>query len=111
MRSIVLLFFILPVLAPAQINRSAKELAGETIGAYITGKLFKNQSYHSVSFGELRPRREENSEVIWSYSHRFEIAENKIDGDKKRPAVKTYTFTFYLDKKMRVKGADGAFID
>jgi hypothetical protein len=111
MRSILLSVLIMPVFASAQINRSAKELAGETIGKYITTILFKNQSYHPVSFGELRPRQEENSEVIWSYDHKFEIAENKIDPDKKQPVIKTYKFIFYLDKRMKVKRADGSFID
>jgi hypothetical protein len=109
MRLILLLLFIVPVLASAQINRSAKELAVETIGEYIQTKLFKDQPYHPLSFGELKQRQEENTDVSWSYVHKFEITEPKFDKDNKAPVIKTYTFTFYLDRRMRVKRAEGAF--
>src|SRR5262245_40579539 len=111
MRSVLLIIFILPFLASAQINRSAKELASETIGEYITTKLFKDKSYHPLSFGQLTPKHEQNTEVIWSFDHRFEITEERTIDDKKTPVTKTYKFTFYLDKKMKVKRADGAFVD
>src|SRR5262245_19537940 len=110
MRSILLSLAILPLLASAQINRSAKELAGETIATYITKKLFKDKPYHPVSFGELKECKEQNSEVMWSFVHKFEITESKGAFGKDLPASKAYTFIFYMDKKMNVRRAEGAFI-
>ena len=109
MRSILLLTVLVPVLGSAQINRSARELASETIGQYITTRLFKNQAYEPISFGKLREMKDYNSDIIWTFDHKFRITEKKRNDKEKPSMVKTYNFTFYLDREMRVKLADGSF--
>lgn len=106
MRPILLLLCIFPLLAGAQINRSAKEFAGERIGEYITGKLFKDHAYLPLSFGELKDRPEKNLDIAWQIEHRFVIADTVFDSGKKVAIHTSYKFLFYLDKQMNVKGAE-----
>jgi hypothetical protein len=107
MRSVLLLLLILPIISHAQVNRSAKELASETVGEYITGKLFKNYSYQPVSFGELKSHKEKDLEVVWTIEHRFVVTDTIFENYKKLTTRSTpYKFLFYLDNQMRVKRAE-----
>jgi hypothetical protein len=99
----------LPLLATAQINRSAKELASEQVRDYIIHKLFRDQPYKSVSFGELSAHKENDSEIAWKIVHEFEIITVHKYSDEKPSAPKPYKFLFYLDSKMRVLRAESFF--
>jgi hypothetical protein len=104
MRSILFFVLLLPFFATAQINRSAREFAGEQIKEYVTTKLFKGLSYKPVSFGQLRERKEKNNtEIAWAIEHEFEMTDQK---DQKTISPKTYKFLFYLDGKMKVLRAE-----
>ena len=105
MRSIVLLLCLFPVMLSAQINRSASELARENIREYLTDKIFKSFPYQPLSYGELKPLKEKNTDVRWSMIHNFEVTENQIEDDKKVPVQKPYEFIFYLDDKLKVRRA------
>jgi hypothetical protein len=107
MRLIILLFVLLPVVGITQVNRSAKELAGETIQDYIGSKLFKNKGYKAVSFGELKQVDDKRSTILWSIAHSFEITEGGGSTFEKSPRKQqSYTFLFYLDDKMKVMKAE-----
>jgi hypothetical protein len=71
---IIFILLLLPFITKAQINRSASELAHENIKDYISTKIFKNRMYKPVSYGELKPDKEINSNVLWVLDHRFEVA-------------------------------------
>ena len=61
---------LLPVLSFAQINRSAKELAGEQIQEYITSKLFKDRDYKPVSTGELKTFHDKRDlDIEWTIQY------------------------------------------
>jgi hypothetical protein len=93
----------LPVLAGAQINRSARELASEQVQQYVKTKLFNGIPYKPISFGQLKEHKEKNNdEMAWMIEHRFEVTEPHSFTDQKTPTPKTYTFLFYLDQKMKV---------
>ncbi|MBL7738255.1 MAG: hypothetical protein JNK14_03490 [Chitinophagaceae bacterium] len=104
----LLLLMTLPVMAGAQVNRSAKELASESVQAYITGKLFKNMPYKSITFGEIKEAGIRKKDVIvWSIVHKFEITEDGKGSFGSSPeSRKEYRFLFYLDDKMKVIKAD-----
>ena len=105
MRSILFFAMLIPVFVSAQINRSAKEFAGEQVQEYVTTKLFKGDSYKPVSFGELRAVKEKkNSEAVWSIEHKFEITEQGFSDQKATP--RAYKFLFYLDEKMKIIKAE-----
>jgi hypothetical protein len=106
MRTIFFLLLFLPSAANAQFNRSATELAKENIRDYLTGKVFKDRPYQSVSYGELKSGKERDPNVSWTIEHRFEITETETGADKKTPVHKPYRFIFYLDKKMNVLKAE-----
>lgn len=106
MRIICLLLLIAPCLAQAQINRSAKELASEKIKEYIETRLFKDMPYKAVSFGELKTYKQPHSEKAWILEHNFEITETLLQSDKKITVTKPYHFFFYLDKRIKVLGAE-----
>lgn len=84
MRIILLLLFACPLLAAAQINRSARELARETTTDYIQSKAFKNQVYHAGTFGELVDLKptDKTSPLLWGIKHQFEIEEPRIVNGK-----------------------------
>jgi hypothetical protein len=86
MRSFIFLLLALPVIAAGQINRSARELASTQVQEYINKKLFKDQPYKPIYFGELKARKEPDPEIEWSIEHKFEITEMHKDGDNKPPA-------------------------
>jgi hypothetical protein len=107
MRIIIILLALLPFSSKAQINRSANELAHETIKEYIAHKIFANKAYIPVSYGELKSANEQNTDIIWFVQHKFEIIEAPQLASQ--PATETrqqYLFTFYLDKKLKVLRAE-----
>lgn len=110
MRVLLLSFVIFPVFTNGQINRSATEFAKEKIQEYVTTKLFKDKSYQPVGYGELKPRKEKNSDAIWSITHRFQISE-PITPDKKKPVSTLYSFMFYFNEKMKVIRAETFYAD
>lgn len=110
MRKIVILCLLAPLFAGAQLNRSAKEYASEIIEDYVQQKLFKNQPYKPVSFGELKPVDDLKKVISWSMVHSFEIIEMRYEGDRKISKPKSYKFSFYLDEKMNVKRAETYFL-
>jgi hypothetical protein len=97
------------MLAKAQINRSATELARENIRNYLTDKIFKNAPYLPVSYGELKPQHDRSAEIKWTIVHKFKITEAQLDEDKKVFIQKPYDFIFYLDDKMKVLTAMSYF--
>ena len=103
MRKLPLLLMFLPLVINAQINRSATELAKENIQDYITTKLFNGHPYQSISYGELKQRKDsDDPDIAWSMQHKFQITEMQASGDKKLSSQKPYRFMFYLDRKMKV---------
>ena len=113
MRIMLLLVFACPLLAAAQINRSATELAKETTADYIRLKAFKKQVYHPVSYGDLVDLNptDKQSNLIWAIRHRFEIEETRMVDDKKVVVRQPYTFYFYLDERMRVVKAESYYVE
>lgn len=109
MRLLLFALIVFPTFASGQVNRSAKELASETVGDYIHTKLFRNKEYRSISFDDLKPIGTKQSVICWSIAHRFEISEsgsNTFDGSARR---QVYTFLFFLDEKMKVRKAETSF--
>ncbi len=106
MRIFCLLLLTAPCLVQAQINRSAKELASEKIKEYIETRLFKDMPYKAVSYGELKTYKQAHSEKAWVLEHNFEITETRLQGDKKITVTKPCHFFFYLDKRIKVLGAE-----
>ena len=107
MRILLLIFISFPIFSGAQVNRSANELAREKIKEYIEVKLFKDMPYKIVSYGDLKPYPQSGSpETAWTLEHHFEITEIKLDTDKKVTVQRPYRFYFYLDKKIKVLGAE-----
>jgi hypothetical protein len=95
-----------PILVSAQINRSAKELAKERITEYIVTKLYPQMPYKPLTFGKLVAREQPHSDLAWTLVHRFEIADSQMLNDRKTSVIKSVYFAFYLDKKMKVVGAE-----
>lgn len=104
---IIFIALLLPLASIAQINRSAKELAGDNIKEYISTKIFKGQiAYKPVFYGELQPHRD-NTGVVWTIEHRFEVSATfKVPEHKTADAQQAYKFIFYLDKRMKVLKAE-----
>ncbi|MGN6402788.1 MAG: hypothetical protein ACTHMD_20195 [Flavisolibacter sp.] len=105
MRIIFITLLLLPLLAIAQINRSAKELAGVNIKEYISTKIFKGDVYKPVSYGELQPHKD-NTGIVWTMEHKFEISNSQAPVHKTNDVQQVYRFIFYLDKKMKVLKAE-----
>lgn len=98
---------MVPFLVKAQINRSANELAHENIREYLNTKIFKDRAYKPVYYGELKPDKEYNTNVLWAIEHQFEITEPQKKPDKGVVTEhQSYKFIFYLDKKMKVVKAE-----
>jgi len=107
MRILLLSLFSLPFIAGAQVNRSANEVARESIQEYICQKLFKNQAYAAGQYGDLQPQTDRETYVAWSITHQFEITDSQYVSNKRIPVRTTYNFSFYLDKKLKVIKAEG----
>ena len=102
MRLLLICLIAIPLCSAAQINRSATELAHERIREYIVTRVFKDQPYKPVSYGELKSYKQDRSEIRWSIEHKFEIEETQEVSDKKVIVRKPQWFWFYLDKKLKV---------
>jgi hypothetical protein len=110
MRSLLFLLAAFPLFSDAQINRSATLFASEQVQEYVVGKLFKNQPYKALSFGELKARQKvKDSEITWTLAHKFEIMESQNFYNNKTAVPKVYNFLFYLDDKMKVLKAESFF--
>jgi hypothetical protein len=110
MRILLLVMLVIPCLLNAQINRSAKELASETTKEYVVNKLFRNDVYKPVSFGELKACNDTRSPISWTVEHVFEIKHtNKSGYEKPQELSTTYSFLFYLDKQMKILKAESYF--
>ena len=107
MRILFFSFVSLPCFCAAQINRSANEVARESVGEYICQKLFKNLGYTAGQYGELHPKNDRETDVAWSITHQFEIMDSQYVSNKRIAVRTTYNFSFYLDKKLKVIKADG----
>lgn len=105
MRLLILLLIALPFCSDAQINRSANELACERVKEYVQTMLFKNHSYKAVSYGQLKPFSKTNSHMVWTIEHTFEIEAPVFSNDKVSHS-KSYNFSFYLDKRLKVLRAE-----
>src|SRR5215831_13149183 len=93
MKKIIFLLILVPSVLNAQFKRSATELAKENIQDYLTSKLFKNQPYKAISYGELMARKEEdNPSIVWSIEHKFVFSDVEATTDKKIPAPKLHDF-------------------
>lgn len=106
MRTILLLFMLIPAMSNAQFKRSATELAKDNIRDYLTQKLFKNLSYQPISFGELTANRGGSSKFSSLIKHEFSIANKQSHDNLKAPVQKEYHFVFYFDDKMKVQMAE-----
>jgi len=106
MKKLFLLLLICPVLVSAQINRSAAEVAKERIAEYIVTKLYPGADYRPLLFGNLAVRQLPHSDITWVLTHRFEITESRLVNDRKTTVARPVYFSFYLDKKMKVVGAE-----
>ena len=107
MRILLFLLFSLPLFCIAQINRSANEVARESVGEYICQKLFKNQAYTAGQYGELQPKFDRETYVAWTITHQFEITDSQYVLNKRIPVRTAYNFSFWLDKKLKVIKAEG----
>jgi hypothetical protein len=105
MRLLILLLLAIPFCSDAQINRSANELACDRVKEYVKNMLFKNHTYKAVSYGQLKPLSKPNSHIVWTIEHTFEI-EAPIFSDNKISNPKSYNFSFYLDKRLKVLRAE-----
>ncbi|MFI5187762.1 MAG: hypothetical protein ACHQF0_13610, partial [Chitinophagales bacterium] len=85
------------------------ELAKENIRDYVTGKLFKNDSYQSISYGELSARKGKDPKIAWSIEHKFAITGIQKNADKITSVQKLHRFLFYFDDKMNVLWAESYF--
>jgi len=111
MRILLVLLLGPPFFSTAQINRSANELAREKVQEYVVTKIFKDLHYKPVSYSELRPQRQDHSEITWFISHKFEITDSKYVADKKIAVRKPYFFYFYLDKKLKIVAAGSYYYE
>ena len=102
MRLLLIFIIAIPFCSAAQINRSATELAHERIQEYIVTRVFKNQPYKPILYGELKSYKQDRSEISWIIEHKFEIEETQEVSDKKVVVRKPQWFWFYLDKKLKV---------
>lgn len=98
MRLLMMLLLVLPLMAAAQMNRSASELARENIEAYLKEKIFRTEPYRSYTFGNLKPASITDTEILWSMDHRFGIQEQKNEASVWKP----HYFVFYFDRKMKI---------
>jgi hypothetical protein len=109
MRTMLLFCLLVPFISRSQLNRSATELAQENIREYVVSKLFRDQAYEPVFYGQLKAHRIKNrKEIAWKLEHRFDISETRAD-DKKTGTARQYRFIFFLDDKMTVILAEGFY--
>lgn len=98
----MLLLLLLPCMAQAQINHSAKELASENIKDYISHKMFREGVYKPLYYGDLQQCRRKD-DITWTLEHKFEVITPPLIPQKDTEATAFYRFIFYMDKKMQIK--------
>lgn len=109
MRLLIIFLLLLPLFSIAQLNRSATELAKERIAEYITTKIFKGHAYEPLTYGMLKPMKNDPTRYNWLLSHQFAIIDTQLVADKKTLVKKPYIFSFYMDKKLRIVSAEGCY--
>ena len=106
MRIVLILLLALPLSASSQVNKSATELAREVTREYLVSKIFRGKNYQPLSYSELKPAKNKRNEVEWILEHQFEIAEKPVGYNESNSPKQTYSFVFYLDKRMKVVKAE-----
>lgn len=92
--------------ASSQVNRSALELARENAQDFLTGKIFKNQDYHPISFSNIEPFKHYNPDISWVLEHKCEVGNETHYSGRDTTIYTTYKFVFYLDRKLKVFRAE-----
>jgi hypothetical protein len=108
MRLLLLLLLGTPFFTAAQINRSANEFARERVEEFLATKIFKDQVYKTVSYGELKAERENRAGAVWSINVDCWLDKSKRDDRKEAETLQAYRFTVYLDKKLKIVSADAS---
>ena len=111
MRYFLLLICSLPLVAVAQLNRSARELAGETTHTWLAEKLFHGDgnAFETEPVMEVKAWADKDSRIKWTAT---QIVFSKgitpdFQGSPARSGERIrYGFTFYLDERMRVLAAE-----
>lgn len=102
-----ILLLTIPFYTRAQFNRSAIELAHENIEEYLKSKLFRNKTYTSVSYGQLKEKKDADKETAWELNHIFTIEDGRQADNRDSTSTKQeYNFTFYFDRKLNVIKAE-----
>ncbi len=105
MRKLFLVLLLAPLMMWGQINRSANEVAKEVTKDWLMKKLFKGKEYQPVWFSELKPFNDKESGSAWTIEHHFDIIDKS--GYERPSNTKTsYSFQFFLDKRMKVLRAE-----
>jgi hypothetical protein len=102
MRIVLFLLLTLPLAVASQANKSANELAREVTRDYLVTKIFKGKDYQPLSYGELRSSQNKRTEVAWVLEHEFAITDKHVGFEETPSQKQTYSFLFYLDKRMKV---------
>jgi len=102
MRLLLILLLGTPLFSAAQINRSANEFARERVEEFLATKIFKDQVYKTISYGELKPERESRNSAVWSINVDCWLDRSRQGDKKSQENLQAYRFTFYLDKKLKI---------
>lgn len=102
MLKLITIALLFPLITSAQINRSAAELAKETIKEYVTTKLFSDAEYKPLKFDSIRAWPERRSDIEWTIAHEFEIRRKRSSYSNEERKPELYKVLFYLDKQMKV---------
>ncbi|MFL5772833.1 MAG: hypothetical protein ACJ75F_06735 [Flavisolibacter sp.] len=109
MRILLIILLAIPFCSRAQVNKSAVKLAHENIEEYLKSKLFRNKLFTSVSYGQLKERKEKDNETVWEMDHVFFVLDETQPQEKSSNSAKQeYYFTFYFDRKMNVTRAESS---
>lgn len=106
MRFLLVLVFLLPIAAGAQVNRSAREFAMENIQEYMSTKVLKGKTYKPLTYGQLQHCTKAEKAATWMIEHKFETQDTEVVEDKKTTVQKQGKFFLYLDDKMKVVRAE-----
>ena len=101
MRKIFIVFLFLPFCVGAQKNRSANEFAKEKIQDYLSAKIFKDQPYHVVEYGQLVAHKIHNTATAWGVGYKVETTEWSKSANS-IATTKQLNLFFYLDQKLNV---------
>ena len=103
---LIIIVLLFSVQANSQINRSAMELARENAQDFLVNKIFKNQNYRPVNFGELEPFKQYDPNIAWVIEHRCEVGSETHFSGRDTTILTSYKFVFYLDRKLKVFRAE-----